>query len=66
MQVDFYTKAVLTVIACCLLYFVVRDLSVVPDAHAVSQDIVDVNIVEIRGLALDSAAASPIRVKVVD
>ncbi|MTG98995.1 MULTISPECIES: hypothetical protein [Myroides] len=34
MKVDFYTKAILTVIAGCLLIMVIRDLSIVPKAHA--------------------------------
>ena len=43
MKTDIYTKCVLTVIACCLLYFVARDTSVIQDAHAKS--VMDVNIV---------------------
>ena len=47
MKTDIYTKCVLTVIACCLLYFVARDTSVIQDAHAKS--VMDVNIVQLAG-----------------
>ena len=50
MKTDIYTKCVLTVIACCLLYFVARDTSVIQDAHAKS--VMDVNIVQLDGRKL--------------
>lgn len=54
MKADFYTKTVLTVIAGCLFYFVVRDLSIVPDVHAQSQGTVDVNIVQVAGAKISN------------
>lgn len=62
MKPDRYTKAVLTVIASCLVYFVARDLGVVPNAHAANA-VVDVNIVKIDGNPLySSMAAVPVRI----
>ena len=54
MKADFYTQTVLTVIACCLLYFVVRDISIVPEVRAQSQGTVDVNIVQVAGAKINS------------
>lgn len=54
MKTDAYTKAVLTVIACSLLYFVGRDLGVVPDAHAQSKGPVDVNVVQVAGATISN------------
>ena len=54
MKVDFYTKAILTVVACCLLYFVARDISVVQEVHAQSRTIMDVNIVQVAGAQISS------------
>ena len=51
MKPDFYTKSVLTVIASCLVYFVVQDITPIKDAHAQSGGVVDVNIVKIDGVA---------------
>lgn len=62
MKPDRYTKAVLTVIASCLVYFVARDLSVVPNAHA-SNGVVDVNIIKIDGNSVYSSSATlPVRI----
>lgn len=62
MKSDRYTKAVLTVIASCLVYFVARDLGVVPNAHAANA-VVDVNIVKIDGSSLSSSWATlPVRI----
>ncbi len=63
MKVDMYTKAMLTVIACCLLYFVARDLSVVQDAHAQSRGVVEVNIVQVAGVRIASYDALPVKIK---
>ena len=52
MKVDFYTKAVLTVIASCLVYFVMQDVAPIKEAHAQSGGVVDVNIVKIDGTPL--------------
>ena len=54
MKVDIYTKGTLTVIACCLLYFVAKDLSLIPDVHAQSGKVVDVNIVQVAGARISS------------
>lgn len=60
MKTDAYTKVVLTVIACCLLYFVIRDATVVPPAHA--STVVDVNIVKVAGNTIYEAAV-PVKLK---
>ena len=63
MKPDFYTKAVLTVIASCLVYFVVQDVSPIKDAHAESGGVVDVNIVKIDGSSVRySSTALPVRI----
>ena len=50
MNIDAYSKIVLTVIAGCLLYMVARDITLVPSAHAqVESQVTDVNIVQIAG-----------------
>lgn len=50
MNIDAYTRIVLTVIAGCLVYFVARDLTLVPDARAQEAPAVTpVNIVQIAG-----------------
>ena len=62
MKPDLYTKAVLTVIASCLVYFVVKDVVLIPDAHAQSGGVVDVNIVKIDGSRVNSQYVSlPVR-----
>jgi hypothetical protein len=53
-KADLYTKTVLTIIACCLLYFVVRDIPVVPDVRAQFQGTVDVNIVQVAGAKISN------------
>ena len=53
MKADIYTKGVLTVIACCLTYFVARDLSLVPEVKAQTGGVVDVNIVQVAGTSID-------------
>ena len=63
MKVDFYTKSVLTVIASCLVYFVVQDVSPIRDAHAESGGVVDVNIVKIDGAPVRfSSTALPVKI----
>ena len=54
MKVDLYTKTVLTVIACCLLYFVLRDISIVPDVRAQSRGTIDVNVVQVAGATISN------------
>jgi len=48
-QLDWYTKSILTVIAVCLSYFALRDLTSTPKAYAYGKEPVDVNIVSING-----------------
>jgi len=51
-MVDRYTKAMLTIIAACLLYLCVRTTFSVSDVHAAVQankGMVDVNIVRVGG-----------------
>jgi hypothetical protein len=63
MEPDLYTKAVLTVIASCLVYFVVQDITPIKEAHAESGDVVDVNIVKIDGSPPRfSSTALPVRI----
>jgi len=50
MQIDAYTRIVLTVIAACLVYMVGKDLTLVPEARAQEgAPVTAVNIVEIGG-----------------
>lgn len=60
MNIDLYTKTVLTVIAGCLLYLVAKDVSLIPAARAGSGPI-DVNIVEVSGSRVH---ISPLPVKI--
>jgi hypothetical protein len=63
MKPDLYTKAVLTVIAGCLVYLVVQDVTPIKAAHAQSGGVVDVNIVKIDGTPVRySSAALPVKV----
>ena len=62
MKPDFYTKAVLTAIASCLVYFVVQDIMPIKEAHAQSGGVIDVNIVKIDGTPVHySSAALPVK-----
>jgi hypothetical protein len=61
MKTDAYTKSVLTVIACCLLYFVAKDISVIPDAHA--NAVVDINIVKVAGSTISLYEGVPVKLK---
>lgn len=54
MKTDGYTKTVLTVIACCLVYLVAKDLSVVPVVHAQSRGPIDVNVVQVAGATISN------------
>ena len=63
MKPDLYTKAVLTVIVSCLVYFVAKDVVLIQDAHAQSGGVVDVNIVRIDGSSVRfSSAALPVKI----
>ncbi len=48
MKIDFYTKAVLTVIAGCLVYFIMKDVSVVQEAAAQAQPVLNQVQKEVR------------------
>jgi hypothetical protein len=61
MKTDAYTKCVLTVIACCLLYIVAKDVSVIPNAHA--NAVMDVNIVKVAGGVIGSYEGVPVKLK---
>lgn len=62
MKPDLYTKGVLTVIASCLVYFVVQDVAPIKEAHAQSGGVIDVNIVKIDGTPVRYSSASlPVR-----
>jgi hypothetical protein len=59
MQIDAYTRIVLTVIAGCLLYMVGKDLALVPDARAQEgATVTAVNIVEVAGAAITAPRSS--------
>ena len=59
MNIDAYTKIILTVIAGCLLFMVGRDITVVPSAHAQSSaPVTDVSIVQIAGSAVSAPGNS--------
>lgn len=59
MQIDAYTRIVLTVIAGCLCYMVAKDLTFLPDARAQeSAPVTAVNIVEIGGAPIPAPANS--------
>jgi hypothetical protein len=63
MKVDLYIKAVLTVIASCLVYFVVQDVAPIKEAHAQSGGMIDVNIVKIDGSPVRfSSTALPVKI----
>jgi len=70
MKADLYTKIVLTVIAVCLSYIVVRDLSLIDPAHAQGNRTMPVDIVAIAGNRLITTSniealepALPVRVR---
>lgn len=48
MQIDFYTKLILTVIALCLIWICLRDVKLFPRLYASNPELVDVRIKEIR------------------
>lgn len=53
MQIDAYTRIILTIIAGCLLYMVGKDLTIVPEARAQEGAAVTaVNIVEVAGATI--------------
>ena len=71
MNIDAYTRIVLTVIAGCLLYLVAKDVTLVPEARAQgSAGITAVNIVQIAGSPVsaprDSNFETSLPVRVLD
>lgn len=59
MNIDAYTKIVLTVIAACLAWMVARDITLVPSAQAqATAAVTDVNIVQIAGSAISAPGNS--------
>ena len=54
-MVDRYTKTILTVIAACLVWVVVRDVTLVKPAHAYDS-VQSVNIAELGGMTLSALA----------
>ena len=50
MQSDRYLRAVLTVIAVCLVWICLRDASIVGTASARSGEVMDVNILQLDGV----------------
>ncbi len=65
MKIDLYTKAVLTVIACCLLYLVAKDIAIVARAQAAqTAPLIDVNIVQIAGRSIPGLIpALPVKIE---
>lgn len=69
MKTDFYTKAVLTVIAVCLVVIVLRDLDIVPKANALPavyaapapSNVMDVRIVDVSRSAAMSVNVESVR-----
>ena len=63
MPTDAYTKAVLTVIAACLVILVARGTPLVGTAHADSDKVLAVDLVRVNGRSLLGSYAVPINVK---
>jgi hypothetical protein len=71
MNIDAYTRIVLTVIAGCLVYMVAKDLTFVPEARAQEAAVVTpVNVVQIAGSPItaprDSNFEASLPVRVLD
>jgi hypothetical protein len=71
MNIDAYTRIVLTVIAGCLVYMVAKDLTFVPEARAQeTAAVTPVNIVQIAGSPVtaprDSNFEASLPVRVLD
>jgi hypothetical protein len=63
MRSDAYLKAVLTVIAVCLVWICVRDVTLVKPAHAQVSGPLDVNIVGAKRHVFDYAGPLAVKVK---
>jgi hypothetical protein len=71
MNIDAYTRIVLTVIAGCLVYMVAKDLTFVPEARAQeAAAVTPVNVVQIAGSPItaprDSNFEASLPVRVLD
>lgn len=71
MNIDLYTKSVLTVIAGCLLWIVARDVALVPDARAqeglaVAAAEVKVDVVKVGGVRLGIGGTLPVKINEID
>jgi hypothetical protein len=71
MNIDAYTRIVLTIIAGCLVYMVAKDLTFVPEARAQEAAVVTpVNVVQIAGSPItaprDSNFEASLPVRVLD
>ena len=60
MPTDAYTKAVLTVIAACLVILVARGTPLVGTAHADSDKVLAVDLVRVNGRSLMGSYAVPV------
>ncbi|MEN9798336.1 MAG: hypothetical protein RL653_2032 [Pseudomonadota bacterium] len=63
MPTDRYTKAVLTVIAACLVILVVRGTPLVGAAHANTEKVLAVDLVRVNGRSLFNSYALPVNVQ---
>ena len=63
MPTDTYTKAVLTVIAACLVILVARGTPLVGSAHADSSKVLEVDLVKVNGRSLFNSYALPVNVQ---
>lgn len=63
MPTDRYTKAVLTVIAACLVILVARGTPLVGTAHADPEKVISVDLVKVNGRALFNSYALPVNVQ---
>jgi methylthioribose-1-phosphate isomerase len=63
MPTDTYTKAVLTVIAACLVILVIRGTPLVGTAHADTDKVLAVDLVKVNGRSLFNSYALPVNVQ---
>lgn len=63
MPTDTYTKAVLTVIAACLVILVARGTPLVGSAHADAPKVLEVDLVKVNGRSLMTSYSLPVNVQ---
>lgn len=63
MPTDAYTKALLTVIAACLVILVARGTPLVGTAHADAPRVIEVDLVKVNGRSLFNSYALPVNVQ---